>query len=286
MDPGDYETFQSSGWRGLIHPAWSGRFQGADPLSALRAQEHEVIRDRPSAVTLRVRWDGTVLYAKRMTALKDHERGVDAGWQRLRWRIGGCGALRTLDVCRAMERCGLSVPRVVLAARRPTASGHEELFVAEAADGAPFRPRRLSAAEQPLFPEYCRLLGRRIADLHRHGFIHGHLLLGHLFITRGRDEVVFIDNDENRRPRFFGKAAARRKNLEQLLSQLVHAPGGAALARAVLDAYFRHAGLPESAARSWRVKVLRNVRRRCGKSGGRFLSSAHHEGHEATKGTK
>ncbi|MHC5007708.1 MAG: BUD32 family EKC/KEOPS complex subunit, partial [Planctomycetota bacterium] len=159
------ETFHVAGWKGRVEHRWR-HLADADPLEWLTQQSPKTVRQRPSATTSRVETDAGVVFVKHMTALKDREPEV-ADWPGgLRWRLQPSLALRVLRIHRQLERCGLLVAPVLLAARRCDGWRAEELLVTGDVSGPNLHVAVINAPDDQSRNELIRMVGRRVAELH------------------------------------------------------------------------------------------------------------------------
>ncbi|MHC4990569.1 MAG: lipopolysaccharide kinase InaA family protein [Planctomycetota bacterium] len=248
-----------SGWRGRMHPELALVIgDESDPLEAFRRQG-ELIHEREMAGTWRLESSLGVLFVKHM---HDGRDCPDSTWhRRLRWRLRPSRAARTLRMHLMMSRSGLSVPEVLLAARRRRGLRVEDLLVTRTVKGVPvteaLRPCESRSEQQLLLAG----LGGAIAHLHRERFDHGHLLLGHLFLDPEEQLWSFIDNDENHRWWFGVPDSRRRRNLVQVIRHLV-IEHPYAMTRALLDGYFEAIGWESRRRRRLQAGVLRRCRER------------------------
>ena len=173
-------------------------------------------------------------------------------------------ALRTHRVSQRMVERGLLVPEVLLAASRRHGWRRDDLLATRAVTGFSLVEALTDGSCRDVVHETFRMVGRRIADLHRAGFVHGQLLPGHVFIMPDRTDVCFLDNDETRRRPGGMREADRRNNLTQLVSRMRagHLPGTSGAVRCLLEAYFDAIGVSGRHRRRWHYRLLTRVRKR------------------------
>jgi hypothetical protein len=254
------ETFHVAGWKGRVEHRWR-HLADADPLEWLTQQSPKTVRQRPSATTSRVETDAGVVFVKHMTALKDREPEV-ADWPGgLRWRLQPSLALRVLRIHRQLERCGLLVAPVLLAARRCDGWRAEELLVTGDVSGPNLHEAVINAPDDQSRNELIRMVGRRVAELHRLRFTHGDLLPGNLVVTPDRANVVWLDNDRSRRWFPAVLPSVRRRNLAQITFRLIFW-FRYRWTRLFLDSYYDARGFPRGARRRESARVLRQARSR------------------------
>jgi hypothetical protein len=254
------ETFHVAGWRGRVEHRWR-HLADADPLEWLTQQSPQTVRQRPSAITHRVETDAGVVYVKHMTALKDRETEA-ADWpSRLRWRLQPSLALRVLRIHRQLERCGLLVAPVLLAARRCGGWRAEDLLVTGDVSGPNLHEAVIDAPDDQTRNELIRMAGRRVAELHRLRFTHGDLLPGNLVVTPDRANVVWLDNDRSRRWFPAVPPSVRRRNLAQITFRLIFW-FRYRWTRLFLDSYYDARGLSRAARRRESARVLGQARAR------------------------
>jgi hypothetical protein len=244
------------GWRGRAAPDWAARIEG-DPLEWLERQPHEVVGDRPSARTLRVHAADGIVYAKLLAPLRSGAGPIG----RLKWALRPSRAGRVLRVSRRFARAELRVPRVLLALRRRRGWRTEDLLVTAAVEGPSLQRRMVEVQDEAERRRLLRLMGRRAAEMHRAGLVHGDLLPGNLIVVDGGAELVFIDNDRSRRWWPAVPARERRRNLGQALYRMVSWLGYRR-SRWFLDGYYGTLGVDGTRRRRETAAVLHRLRPR------------------------
>ena len=192
-------------------------------------------------------------------------------WEaRLKQSLGLSVALHTHHVTQRMIERGLHVPEVLLAVRRRHGWHRDDLLATRAVTGFSLVEALTDGSCRQVVHETFRMVGRRIADLHRAGFVHGHLLPGHVFITPDRTDVCFLDNDETRWRPGGVRDADRRYNLTQLVARLrgAYLPGAAGAVRCLIEAYCDAIGVAERQRRRWHYRILTRARHRSQKRRG------------------
>lgn len=215
------EPFHAAGWRGRTRGPWRSLLSDQEPLTFFMSQKHEQVHQRPMSRTWRVdRPEGSVYVKHVTTSTRD---GVKAGrWEAvIKLQLLPSVAMRTWRISQRMASVGVRVPAMVLAARRRRGWHCEELIVTQEAVGDSLTQVLSDSRESTDVRAIFEMAGRRVAHLHDCGFTHGHLVPGHLVVTQDREDIMFLDNDENRwRP---GKIrlSGRRRNITQLMKRLI-----------------------------------------------------------------
>jgi tRNA A-37 threonylcarbamoyl transferase component Bud32 len=160
-------------------------------------------------------------------------------------------------VAREMERRGLIVPPVVHVAKRGWGLGREELIVTRELPCVSVRTA-LAGRDATEARGVMELLGRSVAELHAAGVVHGHLLLGHLFLAAEGSAVIFIDNDENSLYAGPAPPAGRLMNLRQIAGQTLRGYGSQW--RLFFHSYLQASGLGRGQGRRLLVRALRGAR--------------------------
>ncbi len=233
---------------------------GSDPLLAAERWPHELLRERASARTLRVRTDRGVVYVKHLTGGKNYESPWRDWYSRLKWLVRPSRSRRVWWTCLRMERAGLGVPGVLLAARRRWGWRVEDLLVSEAVEGQSLQAMIMRAGSWSEKSALIAKAGEATAKLHDAGFLHGDLLPGNLMVTpAGR--IVFCDNDRTLPFSRLLPLFLRRRNLAQMAFRLV-AMEGEQGGRTYLDAYFDASELRSSTRRRTERWVMGKVKAR------------------------
>jgi hypothetical protein len=262
------ETFASAGWRGRVGAEW-GELVAVDPLAWLAQQPRTVAWRRPSATTYRVVSRRGTVYLKHMTLPRDRKPGSQDWLRRqLKWQLGFSPTFQALRAHVQFARHGLLVPPVLLAARRRTGFRAEELLVTRDVPGPNLHRAFLESPDEQAKRRLMEMAGRRVAELHRLRFSHGHLLPGHLIVTADRANLVYLDNDRSRR--WYPKVPppVRRHNLVQVVHHLIYW-FRYRWTQVLLDSYYGHYGLAAAGRRRERASVLRQARSRTRRARGR-----------------
>ena len=256
-----YHRFRSGRWRGWIHHGWLDSLGSGDPLERLQAWDHNKIHARPMSCTWLIDAPDQKIFAKYISSSTRSGLAPGRLLARTKLLLRPSVALRTARIRERMARHGLRVPETILAARCHHGWYIDELLVSKAVEGAPLNKALRQCAEQDSVFELLEMVGRSVAKLHRCGFIHGHLLPGHIFVTPGQTDVTYIDNDETRwRPPGI-RSAGRRRNLIQF-QYCVPAPFTNFVERYFLDPYFDAIGLTADRRRRWSRSISQAVQRR------------------------
>jgi len=210
-----YEALHRPGWRGWVDRSVSGELPD-DPLTLMTRPGAELIRQRATATTAKTLLGERVVFAKRITGIKDRDPSNREWWNWLRWRFGSPRSVRNIAITRSMAAAGIDVPRVLLAARRVIHGTPIEILVTEAVPGSLLWDH-LGTVDRVERIALFELAGRAVALMHRAGFIHGDLSPANLIVHDHR--IVFLDNDRTRwRPGGLWSYYFRR-NLVQMLAR-------------------------------------------------------------------
>ena len=247
MNESGYIPYRSHGWRGRIRTDWAQRLGAIDALQWVMDQPHESVADRSVAQTLllpaSVSDDRPAIYVKHLPQVSKLRSPV----------------MRTLSVTHAMARAGLGVPSVILAAQRRHGASRENILMTNQVDGQSVQSLIWPTSDDAACRQCLREVGRHIARLHQHGFLHGDLLPGNLIQTPG-GELVYMDNDRTRKFPWL-PLSIRQRNLTQMMYRcMTFLPWS--VARSFLDGYFEKLSISESRRRRCIAKVVRNARPR------------------------
>jgi tRNA A-37 threonylcarbamoyl transferase component Bud32 len=234
-----------AGWSGFAHPDCPPALLSGDPLAVLLAEPHETIRDRPTARTLRVTLGGVDMYAKHIT----HGRR-----SRLLVR-------RNFDICRRMNAAGVQTPPILLAVWHGSGRSTQSLLVTGAVDAPTLHDRLRAGGDYEQMSPLMRMVGQRLAELHRRRFVHGDLLPGNMLLIDGGRDLAYLDNDRTRRFPVVPPAFVRMQNLFQLLVRVM-SPVAWRSTRQLLAGYFQAMDTPERQRRLATRRLLAEVRRR------------------------
>lgn len=259
MSDAVYRHFEAAGWRGMLRDG-SSWWIGADPMVRLLGVPNETVKEQPGVATMRAESPDGPVFVRHMTALKARPSGRLAISERVKWWTRPSRALRTMRIHLGLADAGIPVAPIVLAARRRTGLGVEDLLITEEIPGDNFRKRCKSEHDPTLEADLLRRAGRSIASLHRAGFAHGDMLPGNLII-RPDNTIVFIDNERTRRPAPSRANALRRLNLAQMVSRLMpRTPYW--MIREFFDAYYDQMGIAGTDRRDEQAAVVARGRRR------------------------
>lgn len=263
MSEPSFERFERDGWRGRVRSDWAARLAEGDRLADLLTPTAELARDRPAVRVWRKPIGEACVYVKHSTAGKSgrsDKGGVAERIDRAKWVLRGSRALRVMRVHAELERVGIPVPAVLLAARRHSGLSAEDVLVTEEVVGENLRWRMNREIADDELIELLHRAGRTMAELHRRGFIHGDMLSGNM-ILRPDGRLVLIDNERTRRPTALRFDALRRLNLAQMVSRLLPEQSYASI-RHMLDAYYDSMAMGMGERRTEQSRVLRQARAR------------------------
>lgn len=258
MAQAGYERWSAAGWRGHKDRGWTWDGRG-DPLALLSsANELRQLRDVAARRVWRLEHDGERIYLKHIRGPKDRmpeQLGVLA-W--LKWRVMGSRAQSVRRVHVRMQRAGLRVPRVLLAASRRGETGREDLLVTRGDEGPPLS-RVLRVEDRDRRRRALAQAGAGLAALHRAGFVHGDPTPANMLVPEDA-EACWLDNDRTRRW-WLPPAMLRRRNLAKLARRaLIQAPWREV--KVLLEAYRSEAGIADDARwRRQRLRIIRQIRR-------------------------
>lgn len=202
---------------------------------------------------------------------------VRGRWEaQLKQSFGPSVALRTHQLTQRMIGHGLYVPEVLIAAQRRRGWHCDDLLATKAVTGSPLTDALAinNGSGQQVIDDTFSMVGQRIAQLHEKGFVHGHLVPGHVFVTPDRTNAWFLDNDETRwRSAGIGESD-RRYNLTQLVSRLGtdHYPHVSGAVRSLIESYLDTIGVMGRPRRRWHYRILRCARQRSQKRRRRRLA--------------
>lgn len=257
----DYNPFASHNWRGWVH-ASRPDLPAGDPLAWLEAQPRTAVHERPTACTYRVEKDGRpVAFVKHVTGLRDHDPHNRSLLRRFRWRLRRARVFRVLRISVRMQRAGVGVPRVLLAAKQTQGWAAQELLITEAVPARTVYQHLLACNSADERRTLLAKVGRWMAAFHDAGFIHGDLALGNVLVDDAHANWWVIDNERTRRWPIGPPAQRRRRNLIQAVFRtLLVFPWSDA--RQLLFHYYEQRGGDARWKRRQRLLVLRGVRRR------------------------
>ena len=284
-------------WYWTSHGGWWGFGDRRSPLGDLRwavrvisgEEPAETLNERPGSRTFRA-----LLDPAEGPPLRSYVKHTSRSLLSAVTHLNGSEALRVRRLLDAMQRKGIAVPTVRLAATRIGLRLAENLIVMDAVIGDSLDDYLHRAGPWDLALA-LRLAARQTAALHNAGFAHGDLVPGNLIIAhpddatpRDRDEaagaaeraalprpieradpmprVVFIDNDRTRRVLGPWVFRARFRNVSQMVYRLMLADerraGTGGCVRIFLKHYLAHAAEPAPARAAIRRIVERKAQRR------------------------
>lgn len=303
MAHAEYERWAAAGWRGRKHRdwAWDGR---GDPLEFVSTARHlRQLRDRPAVCVWRLETDDAgLIFLKHIRGPKNRPADQISWLARLKWWLAGSRAAAVLRVHGQMERAGLRVPRVLLAASRRAQSTRramrEDVLVTRAEEAAPLS-RVLRIGDAGSRQRALAQAGAALAALHRAGFVHGDPSAANVLVPdaeleteqarergpgqeqgheqgqqQAQRQACWLDNDRTRRWGWVPWPLRRRNLAVMTLRVLIQAPWREV--RVLLRAYGEAIGADDHdvAWRRQRLRVIRRIRRRERRGGRTRLEGA------------
>jgi len=238
-----------------------------DPLDYILSCSSQVIHKRPMSCTWHLENPNQTAFVK-LVSTSSHPNitpgRLDA---QIKQYLRSSVALSTYEVSQRMIDSGLRVPQVLFAAQRRQNWHCEDLLITKAVHGPSLWDVLINGNNRKETFKTFRMVGQRIAQLHQNGFLHGHMLPGHIIITPNGADAWFLDNDETRWRSMGVRQVDRRYNLTQVVSRISsgHFPNAPGAIRYLMDGYFDAAGLTERSRRQWRYRILSIARQRAQK---------------------
>lgn len=256
----DYQRWSAAGWRGWRHrecPGSATAGEGDDPLTFFAKAHVRQMRDRPVVRVWLARVDEREVYVKHISGRKNRPPTEVGLIERLRWRFGGSRALRVCRVHCAMARAGVSVPKVLLAARRRGDGAPEDLLVTAAVAAPALKHRLRDLAPEQRQPILCQV-GRAMAAMHQAGFVHGDPTTANVLVPEG-GEPCWLDNDRTRWLPMVPRSMCLHNVGAIACRALAHAPWREV--KELLEAYCEARGISRARWRADRLRVVRQIRR-------------------------
>lgn len=237
-----------NGWNALILEEWSDYAPLLDLDEWMKDAGSTEIKNTPCRVILKTMTPKGVVYTKYMRAQNDGVIKKHEIFPKLKWTFAPSRAQRILKTTAMMIALGHPCPVPLLGARRRGSFGYpHEIFISTEVT--------LPTAEDDFYqrnentrPELIRLCGRRLAALHRDGFIHGDFLPRNICPDWTNDTVFYLDNDRTKRHAIPQPFFLKRRNLAQfcfnlyLLAEKPVEP----LIEALVEAYAAELGWPDN----------------------------------------
>ena len=237
-----------NGWNALILEEWSDYAPLLDLDEWMKDAGSTEIKNTPCRVILKTMTPKGVVYTKYMRAQNDGVIKKHEIFPKLKWTFAPSRAQRILKTTAMMIALGHPCAVPLLGARRRGSFGYpHEIFISTEVT--------LPTAEDDFYhrnentrPELIRLCGRRLAALHRDGFIHGDFLPRNICPDWTNDTVFYLDNDRTKRHAIPQPFFLKRRNLAQfcfnlyLLAEKPVEP----LIEALVEAYAAELGWPDN----------------------------------------
>lgn len=243
-----FESRCLNGWDTLLLEEWSGYAPFQDLDSWMKEPSSECVKDTPCRIILKSTTPHGVIYTKYMRAQNDGVIQKNEIFPKLKWTFAPSRAQRILKTTAMMISLGHPCPRPLLGARRRGAFGYpHEIFIAMEV-ALPTAEDDFYSRNEAERPDLIRLCGRRLAALHRDGFIHGDFLPRNICPNWKDDNIFFLDNDRTKRHSIQMPFFLKRRNLAQFcfnLYLLAEQPVES-LIEAMVDSYAAELGWPDS----------------------------------------
>ena len=253
-----------NGWNALVLDEWSGYAPFEDLDGWMQGTGSETIKNTPCRVILKSATPQGVIYTKYMRAQNDGVIQKHEIFPKLKWTFAPSRAQRILKTTAMMIALGHPCPVPLLGARRRSPFGYpHEIFISTEV-ALPTAEDDFYKRNENTRPELIRLCGRRLAALHRDGFIHGAFLPRNICPDWSNGTVYYLDNDRTKRHAIPQPFFLKRRNLAQfcfnlyLLAEQPVEP----LIEAMVDAYAAELGWSTSRRSAETETIKRQVNRR------------------------
>ncbi len=253
-----------NGWNALILEEWSDYAPLLDLDEWMKDAGSEVIKDTPCRVILKTMTQKGVVYTKYMRAQNDGVIKKHEIFPKLKWTFAPSRAQRILKTTAMMIALGHPCAIPLLGARRRGSFGYpHEIFISTEV-ALPTAEDDFYQRNENTRPELIRLCGRRLAALHRDGFIHGDFLPRNICPDWTHDTVFYLDNDRTKHHTIPQPFFLKRRNLAQFcfnLYLLAEKPVES-LIEVLVEAYATELGWSDSRRSAEVETIKRQVNRR------------------------
>ncbi|MBP5670933.1 MAG: hypothetical protein J6X49_00960 [Victivallales bacterium] len=204
-----------NGWNVLVAEEWSDFAPFHDLDAWMKEPSSETVKDTPCRIIIKTSTPNGVIYTKYMRAQNDGVIKKHEIFPKLKWTLAPSRAQRILKTTDAMRALGHPCPAPLLGARKRGAFGYPtEIFIASEITLPTAEDDFYKRSEQDR-PELIRLCGRRLAALHRDGFIHGDFLPRNVCPDWKNDTIFYLDNDRTKQHAIPMPFFLKRRNLAQ-----------------------------------------------------------------------
>jgi len=253
-----------NGWSALVLEDWSGFAPLQDLDAWMKDTASEIIKDTPCRVILKSRTPEGVIYTKYMRAQNDGVIQKHEIFPKLKWTLAPSRAQRILKTTAMMIALGHPCPVPLLGARRRGRFGYpHEIFISTEV-ALPTAEDDFYQRTEATRPELIRLCGRRLAALHRDGFIHGDFLPRNVCPDWSNKTIFYLDNDRTKRHAIPQPFFLKRRNLAQFcfnLYLLAETPVEQ-LVDELVAAYAEELGWPDKRRSAEAMTIKRQVNHR------------------------
>lgn len=268
-----------NGWDALVLEDWSDYAPLLDLDRWMQEPSSERVKDTPCRIILKSLTPNGVIYTKYMRAQNDGVIQKHEIFPKLKWTFAPSRGQRILKTTAMMISCGHPCPLPILGARKRGAFGYpHEIFIA-AEVTLPTAEDDFYSRKEAERPTLIRLCGRRLAALHRDGFIHGDFLPRNICPNWKEDNIFFLDNDRTKRHSIQMPFFLKRRNLAQFcfnLYLLAEEPVEP-LIDDLVDSYAAELGWPDKRRASEAAIIKRQVNKRWAKNKAGELQRKHQQ---------
>ena len=250
-----------NGWDVLVHEEWSDFAPLQDLDAWMKLPSSEIVKDTPCRIILKTATPNGVIYTKFMRAQNDGVIKNHEIFPKLKWTLAPSRGQRILKTTAAMRALGHPCPVPILGARKRGAFGYPtEIFIASEIT-LPTAEDDFYQRSELVRPELISLCGRRLAALHRDGFIHGDFLPRNVCPDWKNNTIFFLDNDRTKHHALPMPFFLKRRNLAQfsfnlyLLAEQPVEP----LVTALVDAYAAELKWPDARRADETSRITRQV---------------------------
>jgi len=254
--------FQTTGWRGWIHPDWQDLPAFTNLDAWLQEPGAEVILDLPCRTITRHQTARGTLYAKYMRAKNDGVIKNREMLSHLRWTIMPSRGQRIFLTCSAMLSKNHFCPQPILGARRrrgPCSYPHELFVSAELTQ--PTVEKLLQTHDGQTRDDILARCGMELQRFHADHFVHGDFLPRNACLDTATNRLYYLDNDRTRLwpcpPPFY----CQRRNLAQFCYNLLLQDGAYDLAmpNAFLNGYLQATPWPAKRRQAEYQRVIAHI---------------------------
>ncbi len=212
----NFKAFVSDdGWRGLVNNEWVDILDIRSIDEWMTRKDQESLKDVPCRIILKASTTAGIVYTKYMKAQNDGVIKKREIFPKIKWTLNPSRALRILNTTAKMISLGHLAPTPILGARKRMELGYpHEIFIAQEVelDTAEDIFYKANDSQKLELMEFC---GKKLAMLHRDGFIHGDYLPRNICPDEKNNAMVYLDNDRTKFHRINMPFFLKRRNLAQ-----------------------------------------------------------------------